>query len=318
MERLQYEGTGAGRSVPSHASARSPARVDSRVETRGGPRPEGARGGGRTRRAPALWRARLAAGSLLLGAGAAATTLPGCETAPVVVPVLADAAVRLCVALVKSVFGGSIETLPPGYGSAHRHEWTIDDRIVTFCLYASPTPGRPVYLQIDCEGPYHEIRARRLEAPATTAGELEPASAAMGTASIEGGVSIDKLDCSERLLVAASLAVLEEGLRAESTFLATNARMLPRTSDFPGVTVAVDGLGIAPGIDRQVRYGDAVTLAGPPMAVAAYAHACGVREVAFTVGDASWRLVAHDEYPVGALFRDGVLEGARVLSAYGG
>ena len=120
------------------------------------------------------------------------------------------------------------------------------------------------------------------------------------------------------MLIAASLAIFEEGLRAESTFLVTNARMLPRPVDFPGVEVSVDGVGIAPQLDHEVHYGDAVTLSGPPAAVAAYAHACGVREISFQADDSSWRLVAHEEYPVGALFRDRVFEGARVLTAHGG
>jgi hypothetical protein len=317
MERLNVEGTGFGRSELSHASACSPTRTGSTAGSRGG-----VRGGGgtrpRARRAPSLWRARIAAGTLLLGAGAATTALPGCQAMPVVAPILADGAIRLCVALLRTVIGVPTATLPDGYGQPHRHDWTIDDKVVTFCLYASPTPGRPVYLQIDCEGPYHEIRARRLETPSIPPGKLEPAPVDAANASIDGGISLDKLDCRERLLIAASIAIFDEGLRAESTFLVTNARTLPRALDFPGVTTALDGVELAPELDHEVRYGDAITLSGPPMSVAAYAHAVGIREVSFRAGDSNWRLVAHEEYPIGALFRDGVFEGARVLSAHGG
>ncbi|MFM1823404.1 MAG: hypothetical protein RI967_1670 [Planctomycetota bacterium] len=317
MERLNVEGTGCGRSELSHASACSPTKTGSTAGSRGG-----ARGGGgsrpRARRAPSLWRARIAAGTLLLGAGAVATTLPGCQSMPVVAPIIADGAIRLCSVLIKSILGLPKDSLPEGYGRAQRHDWTVDGHVVTLCLYASPTPGRPVYLQIDCEGPYHEIRARRLETPSLPPGKVEQAPIDDSTASIDGGISLDKLDCAERLLIAASLAIIEEGLRAETTFLVTNARTLPRALDFPGVTTALDGVELAPELDHEVRYGDAVTLSGPPMAVAAYAHACGVREVSFTAGDSNWRLVAHEELPVGALFRDGVFEGARVLTAHGG
>lgn len=327
MERLNIDGTGSGRSGMSHASAGAPMRTGSAAGTRGGGTGrDGASGGSggdaggrpRARRAPGLWRARIAASALLLGAGAATTALPGCEAAPVVVPIVANATMRLCQLLVQSILGAPLETLPEGYGRPHRHDWVVDGQIVTFCLYASPTPGRPVYLQIDCEGPFHPIRARRISEPAGSPGKVEPAPVDAATASIDGGISIDKIDCRERVLIAASLAIFEEGLRAESTFLVTNARMLPRPVDFPGVEVSVDGVGIAPQLDHEVHYGDAVTLSGPPAAVAAYAHACGVREISFQADDSSWRLVAHEEYPVGALFRDGVFEGARVLTAHGG
>ncbi|MEY3021979.1 MAG: hypothetical protein RIS86_1177 [Planctomycetota bacterium] len=269
---------------------------------------------------------RAVLGSLALGAGlAAVASTGGCETMPVVAPVFASAAVRLCVALVESVVGGPVDDLPAGYGLPHREKWIVEGQSVEFCLYASPTPGLPVFVQLGCEGPFHEVRARRVRRPdddgdGDTDRDMVPAATISGSETIPvgDGLSIEKLDCRERLLLAATIAILEAGTRAESTFLATGARTLPRAIDFPGVSVAVDGVATDPACDRVVRHGDAVGLSGPLDAVAAYAHACGVRELAFESDGSHWRLVAHDEHPIGALFRDGVFEGARVLSAYHG
>ncbi len=217
---------------PSHGAAgdgprtseRDPSGRDGRA-IEGGVGDEGVR---KTIEAGRAARGRRAVlGSLALGAGlAAVASTGGCETMPVVAPVFASAAVRLCVALVESVVGGPVDDLPAGYGLPHREKWIVEGQSVEFCLYASPTPGLPVFVQLGCEGPFHEVRARRVRRPdddgdGDTDRDMVPAATISGSETIPvgDGLSIEKLDCRERLLLAATIA--RARCPARSTFRAS-------------------------------------------------------------------------------------------------
>lgn len=244
-----------------------------------------------------LRRAAIATAATGIGAGAL-LALAGCNTIGMI---LVDAAMRACVELVCSLFDAPVATLPSGFVPCGSNTWELPDRRITFCAYCSSAPDGTIYVQMDCDGPYFPLRARRLVEP--------PASDVSET------VSIERYDCDDRFLAEIGTMVDLHRRRATAELVLPSARTCADRSGYDDLDVRVDGRAAPATGDFEVAAGSRLSIDGDLDEVAHYAMTIGVEELSFADGPDRWTVYANASVSAIATYRNGAFEEARFLFA---
>lgn len=241
----------------------------------------------------------LALGALSLPA------MTGCSSLPYVI----HAAVSVCKPLLTAILDDPVDSLPPHYRFCGSPEWQVRGTEVRFCLYCSPDPADPVYIQLDCEGKFHPLKPRSADGGGNGAGE--PPAAALD----EGGLIIEKLSCEEYLLAIAQATADEFRSRADATIVLPNDRVLPDLAPYDGIRLQLDGVSAAPDGVLVTAAGTAVRVHGEFDQVARYAAELGIRSLEFRDGNDAWTVEVNHEYAAIAVFRNAQFVEARFLLA---
>ena len=252
------------------------------------------------------FRRPLALGAAMLALSALALpVMSGCSSLPYVI----HAAVSVCKPLLTAILDDPVDTLPPQYRFCGSPEWQVRGAEVRFCLYCSPDPADPVYIQLDCEGQFHPLKPRGADGGDDGGGQ--PPVATLD----EGGRIIDKLACDEYLFAIAQATADEFRSRADATIVLPNDRVLPELAPYGGIRLQLDGVPAAPDGESVTAAGTAVRVHGDFDQVARYAAELGIRSLEFRDGNDAWSVEVNHEYAAIAIFRNAQFVEARFLLA---
>ena len=288
----------------SHPSSASPSLARSSVGRPSADRPSASRPPAPQK--PSGFRRPLALSAAMLALGALALpVMSGCSSLPYVI----HAAVSVCKPLLTAILDDPVDTLPPRYRFCGSPEWQVRGAEVRFCLYCSPDPADPVYIQLDCEGKFHPLKPRG--ADAGDGGASQPPAETLD----EGGLIIDKLACEEYLLAIAQATADEFRSRADATIVLPNDRVLPDIAPYDGIRLQLDGVPTTPDGSATTAAGTAVRVHGDFDQGARYAAELGVRSLEFRDGNDAWTVEVNHEYAAVAIFRNARFVEARFLLA---
>jgi len=229
---------------------------------------------------------------------AAVPTMTGCGTLPIV----ARAVLGVCPEILSRVLNEPIATLPVDYAPCGRQVWRTSGREITFCFFCSPASQAPVYVQLNCTGPYYPVQPRTPQ--------VAPVDPSMP---VDEGVQIQKINCHEYLLAIAQ-AVCDENLaHADATLILPNARSLPSTAEYPTLTVLADGVPTDPSDGHRFDIGASIRVIGDFDEVARYAAESGVRSLEFRTDGNAWRVEVNPEFAAVAIFKNARFIEARFL-----
>ncbi|MFM7052660.1 MAG: hypothetical protein ACKOYN_11110 [Planctomycetota bacterium] len=226
---------------------------------------------------------------------------PGCALTPAIV----DAAITVCRAVIMQVLDRPTDELPPGYEPCGSDSWTVHGRTVRFCFFCRPGTQEPPIVQLDCEGAYYPFKRSVQAADPHRPRPLSPTAA-------HDGISIEKLDCSERLLAAGEARCDPTLAFASFTIIAPNDRELPHSEHYPELEVLVDG---RPSDGAHAPRGSAISVDGPFEQAAHYAASLGVQELSFRADGAHWSVAFNPAFGAAAVFRNGAFHHARFVFA---
>lgn len=251
----------------------------------------------RARSGRLLRRIAIAAAVAGIGTGAILSTT-GCST---IAPFVINAALRACIELICSLFDAPVQTLPFGYSHCGSNTWQLPDRSISFCAYCPGGSSGPVYVQMNCEGPYYPLVPRRLGEPASN--------------DVVETISIESYDCDDRFLAEIGTMVDLHRQRADAQIVVPSARVLADRSAYSDLEVLVDGADAPERGDFAVAAGSRLRIAGDLEEVAHYAMTAGVEEISFADGKDRWTIHANPEFSAIAVYRNGGFEDARFLFA---
>lgn len=251
----------------------------------------------RARTGRLLRRIAIVAAAAGVGTGALFSA-SGCST---IAPFLIDATLRACLQLISSLFDAPVQSLPPGYSSCGTNTWQLPDRSITFCAYCPDVGTGPVYVQMECQGPFYPLVPRRLDEQPTKA--------------LAETISIESYDCEDRFLAEIGAMVDVHRQRAEARLVVPSGRVLADRSAYSDLEVLVDGVEAPVKGDFHVASGTKLWIAGTLQEVAHYAMTAGVEELSFSDGADRWTVYANAEWSAVALYRNDVFEDARFLFA---
>lgn len=254
------------------------------------------------RRAPV--RALPLALAIALG-GTTLVAAPACS----ITPALIDAAITVCRAVIMQVLERPLDVLPDGYEPCGSDSWTVRGRTVQFCFYCKPDHSAPPIVQLDCEGPYYPFKRPLSAAPDGPNESFEPLSPSSPDAR---GLSIEKIDCAERLVTLAEARCDAALSVARVAVVAPNERVLPDLAHYPLLEVTIDG---AAPVGSTAPRGSAIAFHGPFDQVAHFAATLGVQEFAFRADGAHWTVVLNPEHAAAAVFRNGAFHEVRFVFA---
>jgi hypothetical protein len=250
----------------------------------------------RRRSRPAARMLGLVAASGVAAGGVLVT--PGCET---IAPVAIQAAISVCIELVKSLFDAPADQLPAGYVPCDTLDWQVHGHELKFCLFCNPAVESEVFVQFQCTGKYYPMRLRRL-AQTETLDTVE-------------GISIKSIECDERFLIDVRSTVDPFMSAVSCTLEVPSGRTMPSIGHYGALDVRVDGVPAPRRGDFAVDAACTIELDGAFDDVAHYAMTCGIRELAFKDGDNLWSVHANPAVSAIAVFRNDVLYDARFLFA---
>lgn len=237
-------------------------------------------------------------GAVAVALGAAAVpAMSGCKAVPYVV----HTALSWCLPLLAQVLDEPVDSLPPSYALCGSPVWSVRDSEVKFCLYCSPNPADPVYVQLGCEGKFYPIRPR------------PPARPRGSATSSNDGVHLSKVDCDEFLLSVAQAQSDEFRRRADASIIVPNDRFLPSARLYRDLSVELDGVPTHPDGRTIADAGSALRLRGAFDDVARYAAELGVRSLEFRDGGDAWSVEFNPEFSAVAIFRNARLAETRFL-----
>lgn len=226
---------------------------------------------------------------------------PGCSLTPAIV----DAAITVCRAVIMQVLDRPTEELPPGYEPCGSDTWTVHGRTVRFCFFCDPAGEQPPVVQLDCEGDYYPFKRSVQASDPPRPRPLAPTAA-------HEGLSIEKLECSERLLAAGEARCDPTLSFASFTIVTPNDRELPEPAHYAGLDVLVDG---RPPVGSMAARGSAIAVEGPFEQAAHYAASLGVQELSFHADGAHWSVAFNPAFGAAAVFRNGAFHHARFVFA---
>lgn len=224
----------------------------------------------------------------LIGAGTLAA-LQGCQTMQQAGRGIIDA----CISEIAKAFNQPLSSLPAGYGPCGEPQtWTVQGSSVRICAYCSPYDPGVLYLQHDCSGPFYPYLRR----PVT-------ASPATG---VDTGVHIESVSCAEQLRARMEWQYDQWSKRVHAGIKLPNDRVFPDPSDYPDLTILVDGAAVRSRSDFVVGADQQVTIAGGLPSVAYYAMTAGLRQISFRDGQTRYELFLNPDISAMMLFKDGV------------
>ena len=242
---------------------------------------------------------RIAIATAVAGIGAGAIlSSTGCST---IAPFVINAALRACIELICSLFDAPVQTLPYGYSHCGSNTWQLPDRSISFCAYCPSGSTGPVYVQMNCEGPYYPLLPRRIEE--------QPSKQVVET------ISIESYDCDDRFLAEIDAMVDLHRQRAQARVIVPTSRFLADRSAYSDLEVAIDGSPAPARGDYPVEAGAKLVISGDVEQVAHYAMTVGVEEISFADGGDRWTIHANAEHSAIAVYRNGRFEEARFLFA---
>lgn len=238
---------------------------------------------------------------LITASGLAAGTVlatPGCET---IAPVAVQAAISVCIELVKSLFDAPADQLPAGYVPCDTLDWRIRGQELKFCIFCDPEVDSEVFVQFQCTGKYYPMRLRRV-----------PRADTLGTVE---GISIKSIECDEQFLIDVRSTVDPFMNAVSCTLEVPSGRTMPSIEHYGALDVRIDGVPAPRRGDFAIDAASTIELDGAFDDVAHYAMTCGIRELAFKDGDNLWNVHANPAVSAIAVFRNDELYDARFLFA---
>jgi len=225
-------------------------------------------------------------------ATATVPTMTGCHVAPQVI----QAALVACPVLLEFLQKLPQDNLPDGYEPCGEDVWNVRGAGIKLCFYCSRDASRPVFVRLGCSGKYFPV----FPAP-------EDGRPARRTNILETGIRLDKMECHDILFAIAQGKADEYRRRLQATIIMPNERLIPSVDGYRSIALTLDGAEFAPDGTDFVAAHAAIGIEGTIEEVAHYAARVGVRSLEFRDGNTAWAVEVCPNFPIAAIFKNGVL-----------